>query len=76
MDIQILQNHDVKRPLDPGKSTQVKLQITHLHGTEIISLRLHAQYFALFLFPQSFSGFVKRFYICINVFVNKNIYII
>lgn len=48
MDIQIQFTHVVKQHLDPEKSAQVKLQIKHLHGTETRTLRLHAQYFALF----------------------------
>lgn len=72
-----------KRPLEPRKSAQVDLQMKHLHGADTRSLRLHAQYFALFfiLFLKLFihkkeRGFLKRIYTWIHVFVNTNIYII
>ena len=58
---------DVKRPVDPKTSAQVKFQIEHLRGTETSSLRLHAQYFALFFIPsviqrthQKEKGFLKK----------------
>lgn len=55
MEIQRQYMHDVKRPSDPRKSAQVKLQIKHLHGTEDEQpeITVHAQYFALFVY--SFS---------------------
>lgn len=63
MEIQIQYMHDIKSPLDLGKSVSGRL-IELLHGTETSSLRLHAQYlhffFLFFFFNPSYSRQSKR----------------